>query len=529
MSLDRKGKVGLALWDYGQFNAKGQSFGALDPKFYQQHLRYYLKEFKHFMTAVEFQQEAHFQDPNNHSWYRLDFMGVPGFHQLMLKNRLLSIHARSFGVDISSIDEVHRQWAKRETMGSIELAFKLGADAVTIHPGAYNETVGKSWQDGIQDHPRRVESLKKSLACLAGAFADLSVNFERKKRDYNHLHPGEIEQLGALFNMLHAEDITDTEYYNISQTILDFVEKRSVPVDLVRECRKQRPGIHLCIENIEPPNFLMNSPAQLRLWYSFMTEVVAEAFKKRGAFDLFEWYSPKIVIDIPHFCSSQDILSKTPDRMLLETIIEGYDDFDRLWVGVPGKYFRPDQPEPLINKVMRENESDLLYVHFAGTERQHEGWMGTHGSIRPLRDACTITLDGEGFIHSRYSFDRPDINSGLNTLEALMVSGFEKDYILEVFNKSSEVMIASKIYVDSFLNYMFKLSNECRARLPCLLTGARFFFTPREDRSPGFESAGFYVFDAAVAGKYKILAEWDEEGRPMRRDERMNLVTALQR
>src|SRR5688572_1704404 len=177
-----RGIVGLPLWDYGQKNVVDLEYAKVDPDFYRRELDSKLEKLRHYLPALQMQQEAHYPSETNHSSSKLDLFALNNFRTFLCSNGFWSIHTKNQDVAITEYEnELARSWSVREACAAIDFAFRVNADAVNFHPGIYNLNAGKFWPKvdealTITNHRRVI--FTKSLTEMIEHFVGHAVKLE---------------------------------------------------------------------------------------------------------------------------------------------------------------------------------------------------------------------------------------------------------------------------------------------------------------------------------------------------------------
>ncbi|MBI5872012.1 hypothetical protein HZB88_02915 [archaeon] len=466
-----RGIAGIAIWDEGEYNPEGKKFRDIMPDFYRLNLEYKLKEYKHHLEAAEIQQEAEYSAG---SWSHLNLYSIEGFTHFLLKNRFLALHLRSRRIDITSLDAGLREHSLSETLKGIDFAFKLNADAIVLHPGSYNSFVGGTWEEGIKNLKARKYFFQNAVKIIAKYFAEKVAACEVYK---DPLH-NKAENNGLLELFAALDNSKDMDYYKYADRIIKFISRHTLEPAAVRKARKISKGIHLCMENVEPFNFLLNTREQHEYWHGLLSEEVRLALENE---ELFQKYKPYMLLDINHLLNTKFILQHHPDREKLERIIPGLSEIDLPFVMLPGTYMK----EPMLNRIIRINEDKILFYHIAGAKKKDNGSLATHEEVRPIRNGLRLEIRDNKII-SVYSLEKFNYIQELNMLELFQIIGPDKIYVLEVFNKSPEQIKTSQINASDFLNHLIKLRERYSSN------SERVFFQPKEEG--GYDYIGLFKF-----------------------------------
>lgn len=535
-----RGIVGLPLWDYGQKNPLDLEYAKVDPDFYRRELDTKLEKFRHYLLALEMQQEAHYQSESNRSWSKLDLFALGNFRSFLASNRFWAIHTKNHDVDITEFEnELTRAWSVREACGAIDFAFRMNADAVTLHPGVYNLNSGRFWpktEDALTITNQRRVIFTKSLTELIDHFVQQAVRLEAQINRYQERMGWVVAELRGLLHWL-GENFSDEKVrYQCLADIFHLIEKHQVPIAIVRFCKNPDKGLHLALENVEPPNFLACTPKQMASWHHRMTEIFLEAADRhRLPAALHNRYRPMIVLDPNHMLNAKVILTQ-PSNRGISHIFEDYEDLFLPFVNLPC-----DMPagtngkavEPLLNRFVRENDRHILYAHLAGSAKM-DNYMTTHDPIPSFRTKMFMQTDAGGSPTLKFATGAFDPEKELNLEEVVQVVGLDKTWVLEVFDCPDELLMSSWIHTDEYLTYLaaeYRRNHE-KVRLALLvhqnaaahaspspeenaknvwgagrvlkeLEDARFYIRPhrkaRELWKAGYDEAAFYVHDPAWA------------------------------
>jgi hypothetical protein len=536
----RTGVAGIAVWDHGEYTRDGRHYSSLSGgvNFYRDDLRYKLREYRFIPDGLELQKESLYQFENN-SWEKTgDFYTIPDFLPFLVRNDFLSLHLRAMACDITSLQESNRQWALGETTAGIDFGWSLFADALTLHPGALNEYLNRDRQLGIQVdwdyairvHRRREELLTESFREIVRHFIHGIVPFELSLESERRRHGDrQSSSLGAILTEYRARwknPVSELEQdeRGLLVEIIDEIRRLNLPIHYIRHLMNPDRGMHLCLENVEPYNFLINLPQQHRFWWQQLVEIYADESRRQNLpADFFHKYMPMMVVDTNHYLNSQFILREHPE---LEWIYGPcFQDVHRPFVRLPGDYH---DDEPLINRVVRNHNPQILFYHVAGAVRND--WLLTHERIQPFRTHVATTEDETGRPIFRYGLANFDSAREINLEEVIQVIGNDQVFILEVFNASSECIKNSQENVKSFLNYVGSMRKLFHTRLirdrhyqvkqqadpgTWEIDSMGFFIKshPREHYlggGVGFDQLKFFRFDESSEFGYRIFATMTE-------------------
>ncbi|MBI3892490.1 MAG: hypothetical protein HY303_13280 [Candidatus Wallbacteria bacterium] len=464
------GMAGISLWDFGQSNLNEEDYYKYDRDFYRRELEQKLLVYAGCLPACEFQQEAHFQNRESGAWSNLDLLELQGFPAFLLNNRYWAIHAPVGEADITDYEnQIHLEWSVRETREAIDMAFRVFADAVVVHPGTYNLKSRRFWpqpDEALRITNNRRVMLNTSIKSLIDHFLYRLEEWQERLATFLTARRGLADELQGLFREYDAEALLTLPRYRLAAQILDLITREKLGVDLVRWCKNPERGVRLAIENVEPPNFIICTAGQLRRFHSRMVEMYQEAFEQSSRLppDVFDRFRPGMVLDVAHLLNSKIVLS-TPDHAEISHIFEDHDDLDRPFVSLPGEYptdKRGQSLEPLLNKFVREGTADLLCVYVAGSRRTDRA-MTTHDPIRAFREMMHLNprAGGTGSV-ARYGLLPFDPEVELNLAEVIQVLGPERTYLMKLFDLAPERMLASFNNLVAYLEFL--KTEELRAR-----------------------------------------------------------------
>ncbi len=473
----RKGLVGIANWDMGQKNTDDKYYSRIDPGFYKKHLKYVLKQYKHRCVAAEWQIESYYHDQNNNSWPKMtdaDLYKVDNFKYFLLKNLFWSLHLRAYGCDISSIHDGHRNWAINEHRSGIDFAFRMGMNAITFHPGSYHERINQddpyidfkvSWDEAIRTHDLRAESLKKGIIDIVRHFVSRIEPHEIEIQSYMQNNKTVTKSLDDIFNRLQRgrtdrhDELTNVEKITLISRAFEIISTKHVPIRVVRKLLLPDCATHLCIENVEPYNFLLNLPSQMEYWFGFIRERYHhECLSQSLSEDFVNKYRPMTIIDCNHFINSQHILKANPQ--LQELLGDSYNDCYRDFARIPGYY---GNNEPLLNRLIRKNRQDILYWHISGLIDNSE-FLLTHEPIKPFRTQLqTLSINDELTFTYQLGNHKSMNESDLETIIQLI--GMDEIFILEIFNTATENIKNSWENVTSFIKYIRALKKYASQKI----------------------------------------------------------------
>jgi len=534
-------KVGPSIWDGGNGSYRERKIGLAPERYYEQRLQRRLSEYTEMLGTVELSQEADYQNKDVETWSSLEFVEVPGALKLLLENHALALHLRHGNVDIAEHENpTHRHWSLAEVKGGLEFAFRLGADVCLLHPGTFNERSGRFWPRASELvevlHCRR-NALEQSLAEFVGVFVQMAADQESRLRSFEHDEKGIYSELSGLLRELDATTGPEERVRYLAQAIA-LVRRHKLTPEKIRHCKKPWSGLHVCLENLEPPNFLVCTPEQLEELYGRFVEFYLEAASHRGMDpEAVSRYRPKLSIDPGHLLNTKVILSQEVNRPYLEGLAGG-DSLQKPFVSLPGEFPGASGPcvgeEPLLNKVVRTHHEDISWVHLYGSQRT-DTCMTTHGPIKPFRRKAMIGpgLSGERTVLYGTGNFRPE--EELNLEEVVQILGTSVPYIAEVFDAPIERVkgsVTSTRHYLEFLDEQNKLASalvrrrigqaseenpgdtkrlECLRYLAKAMTCARCYIRPHKSGhgswAVGYDEIGFYRFeDEAEVGYVDIFA-----------------------
>ncbi len=539
------GLTGIALWDHGQRNINDQDFCKDDLDFYRKQLEEKLVFFGGCLEACEFQQEAHYQRQENHSWSGLDLMDVTGFGAFLVGTRYWAIHAPVAETDITDYEnQLHLEWSIRETREAIDFGFRVLADAVVLHPGTYSLKNRRFWpapDDALRITNNRRVTLNTSLKLLFNHFLYRMEEWQDKLSQFLTHRRGLFEDLRGFFCEYDSAPLGGETRYRAANQILELVRAEKLSVDLVRYCQNPQRGLRLAIENVEPPNFIINTPGQLRRVHSLMMELYQEGFEQAPALpdDIYERFRPGMVLDTTHLLNSKAVLD-SPEQESIGHIFEDFEDLSRPFVRLPGEYTLDASGytrEPLLNKFIREGAGDLLFSYVAGSRRT-DRYMTTHDPVKSFRAKMHLQprFGSSTGTMARYVLTTVDPDVELNVSEVIQVLGAGRTYVMKLFDLPPELVLSSYYNVAAFLD--FARTEEIRARekmaahvaelaklspeearkgrvLERRLTDAHFYIRPyrlaTELGRLGYDEAGFYSFRDNPLDPVDIFATMKEE------------------
>lgn len=529
-----RGIVGLPLWDYGQKNVLDLEYSKVDPDFYRRELDSKLEKFRHYLPALELQQEAHYQSDGNRSWSKLDLFALNNFRTFLVSNSFWTIHGKNQDVDITEYEnELARAWSVREGCAAIDFAFRVNADAVNFHPGIYNLNAGKFWPKAdealvITNHRRVI--FTKSLTEILDHFVLQAVRLEQEIARYQEKMGWVVAELRGLMHWLEQNESDEKVRHQCMSDIFRLMEKHQVPIAIARFCKNPEKGLHLTLENVEPPNFLGCTPKQMVAWHRRMMEIFAEAADRHKLSEkLHAKYRPMLVLSPNHLLNSKVILTQPSNRGIAH-IFEDYDELYLPFVTLPcdmpmgsaGKH-----TEPLLNRFVREHGEHVLYVHLAGSQKM-DNYMTTHDPVPSFRTKMLMQTDATGVPMVKFATGAFDPEKELNLEEVVQVVGFDRTWILQVFDCPDELVMSSWIHTDEYLTYLGKEYRRNYERVRKALEDhretpgggtpeetahrvweagrilkelerARFYIRPhrkaRELWKAGYDEAAFYVHD----------------------------------
>ena len=303
--------VGISLWDTEGWDLDNHRPATGGSSHYERVLRRHLDTFDGLLWVAELAQQADYQNQGARTWSRLDLMSVPGFPAFLLRNLRLAVHLRHAMVDIADHEnETHRQWSLMEVKKGLDFAFRLGADACMLHPGTYNERSGHFWPRAdevafLVENRRR--ALDKSLAELAGHLVTLAASQERRLADFERAHKGLFGELKSLLAQVRGGEASPEEHIRLLAKALDMIQRGRLTAEQVRHCQSPWSGLHVCVENLEPPNFLICTPVQARRVFRRLDEFFLEAASHGGLGSVsVDRYGPRLVVDPAHMLNAYE-------------------------------------------------------------------------------------------------------------------------------------------------------------------------------------------------------------------------------
>ncbi|MDD2717426.1 MAG: hypothetical protein PHW04_16165 [Candidatus Wallbacteria bacterium] len=434
---------GLAFWDLGEPN-----------HFHHDHLAGLLHEFRHFQSACELQQEASYLRPDNKAWSRLNLQLIKGFDDFILENEFLSLHLPSSDVDITDCDPESSGHSIEETGEAIRFGFRLSADALVLHPGRNNHPgPWMSPDEAVKIQTARSRVFELSLQHLMRVYCrEILI----RARELESIQKKD-KSLASLINCFHllGQDIPASDQHRCAAEILDLIKNRKFPLWLVRHARNPQRGLHLCLENVEPPNFLINTPKQHQSWFERLRGIYQDELSRLTRDqELTALYRPLMLLDVNHLLHSKKILTEEQNRKYAGL----FPDYDDLWL--PFVKLPPDYgTEPLLNRTVRKFE-DIFFFHLAGCNVYRDAML-THEPVKALRNAAQ-TLISNGKPSQRYVTSQFNPLLELDLEETLQVIDSGKSLILEVFQRSPELMKSSLINTAGYLDFFRKEQDRLR-------------------------------------------------------------------
>ncbi len=537
------GMAGLSLWDHGQRNINDDEFYKDDRDFYRRELGDKLMTYRQCVAACEFQQEAYYQNRESGSWSNLDLMEVPGFAAFVIENRFWSIHAPVADADITDYEnQIHLEWSIRETREAIDMAFKSFADTVVIHPGSYSLKSRRFWppaEEALEITNNRRVTLNASLRSLINHFLYRLEEWHQRIQQFQTTRKTLAEEIQALFAELDEAPPATAERYRLAARILELIVKNELPLDLVRYCHHPHRGLRLAVENVEPPNFIINTTGQLRKIHSLMMGLYQEGFEQASGLpdELFERFRPGMVLDVAHLLNSKVILSGS-EHEEISHIFEDHEDLDRPFVSLPGEYPADEDEqsiEPLLNKFVREGCDDLLFAYIAGC-RKTDRLMTTHDPVHSFRKRVYLhpRVHGKGTV-ARYSLRTIEPDYELNLAEVIQVLGADKVFLMKLHDLPPEEVLSSFHNISCYLDFLAGERRRARERLDGYLETlrqkpsgaeqaaavedrlrrARFYVRSHQATAEnwrlGYDESGFYEFTNDPRMPTDIFATVKEE------------------
>lgn len=506
-----KGLTGIAIWDHGQFNRQGVSYSSLVPEFYHRDIEFKLREYKYQLKCVELQQEAHYQDPGNHSWSDLDLMQAQGFAHFLLKSKFLSVHLRALDCDIAcEVDDGHRNWSVRENIGGIDFGFSIGANCMAMHPGSWPSS--RPWPHAQIAHlvvERRSNAFRRSMEDLLNHFIYRAFQREEEFSTFIRKHSTLVDDLTGGLESLRKGELEDLEYYRLSHSIMDLIYREKVPIWMVRRCGGAQ-GPRICVENVEPPNMLINTPAQMSAWYDELAWRFKEKWNhKGGGSEFYDRYRPRMLVDVNHFLNGQFIMSAEENHGY-ERCFPDYEDLFRSFIALP----QENGSEALLNRFICSHRKDIAYYHIAGCNKD-SGWMATHEPIQAFRKRMYMILSARGLPVPKYATCAFDSARELNMEEVIQLLGPSIVSVLEVFDCSTELVRSSQANVEAYLEFLGKETVRVGALIESRhpesagkLSSAQYYMLPYQGDDTwkvGYQSGAFYRDDGIC------IADYDDE------------------
>ncbi|MEA3430255.1 MAG: hypothetical protein U9R08_03205 [Nanoarchaeota archaeon] len=522
----KRGLLGFAIWDHGEKGVEGVPYNT-QSDFYEKDLEYKLKNFGEWhLRTTEFQSEAHlleteypFTKNKGGIWANLDLMSLRGFERFILNNEFMSLHLRASDVDIAeSQDDSFREYSTQEVNASMDFGFRLNADALTLHPGTVNRSVPaskrgwpKTGKEAKKIMRNREIAMEKSLWQIVEHYIDNAVALEKLLAQHANEQKTGIESMQGLFKEIRESD-DDSTYYENSGKIARIIRELKIPPAVVRAAKHPRKSLHLCIENIEPGNFMINTPAQHVRWLNTTRQIYREIAGNHLELgnEMITKYMPMMLVDSNHYVNSQCILGQKQNAFL-EAIFPDFEEFlERDYVAVPGLY----EKEPILNRLMRVHGDDIFYFHLAGCNKRGDHFS-THDPVKPIRYGMRMRRLPEGMFYPKYSSKTFVPEKELNLGDVIQIAGLDKTFILEVFNVAKGVMLSSEIHANDWLDHLAqeheymqrkvlaeadrRIKNPADAeRFKQRIRNAKFYLRPHTAEelisSEGYDEAGFYEF-----------------------------------
>lgn len=553
MAVHRPPRVGLSFWDYGPNSVDDVPYERYSRSFYRRVLQETLRQYRYDLRVVELSQEAEYGRADNGAWASLPLNEVEAWSELLLRNEFLSLHLPIAGQDVTDYEDAkHRQWSVSQVSQAIDFGFAMLADVLILHPGTYDEKAGRFWPRADEalsiTNCRRVtfqQSLREIMAHMAKGVLVLEKRLETFAKKQKALR----RHLVDAFRVLDEATPWSVEAYESQVEIVKAVTTDGVTSDLVRHCRNSELRPRLCLENVEPPNFLVNTPAQMVTWMNLMRETFSDACRAEGVpEDLARPYRPGLALDVGHLSNSQVVLTKGENEAIRH-VFEGFDDFERSFVNLPGEYRRDDgrrgAMEPMLNRFIRRHGADVALVYVSGSQIL-DNCMTTHHPIKPFRRNRFFVVDKEGRPLAKYATNCFAPLEELNLEEVFQVCGPDMVYVVEVFNSPPELIESSLVNVREFLLHLrrqqgyvvdkvmqkvlrerWELDMDRPRRDPVAVAAARrrlgeieeaveksrFYLRPNRQcealGEPGFKEAGLYVHLDAGEEPHDIFATWN--------------------
>ncbi|MDD5091900.1 MAG: hypothetical protein PHQ23_13415 [Candidatus Wallbacteria bacterium] len=447
------GGCGPAFWDSGETNPHGVAFSKSDPGFYASDLTDKLRDFQGYLGICEWQKEASYIGGGN-SWSDLDLLQIPGFLRFLINCEFWALHIKSKGIDISSPIQDVRRAGLSETLEAIRFGIRNHIDAMALHPGSATgwPSPAKARRLTAARAGAFIESLREISACYCREISLLIHEIDSFRKS----NSSDLDDLSQCFDQMNRNNITDEERFRLSFEISRIVCLSHIPVGVVRHALNPGRTISLCLENVEPPNFLINTPAQHSYWHQTLAELYQNSIRGFSQdHDLLSRFAPKMLVDVNHYLHSKKILTEQgneryadlfPDYPLLSC------DFIRLPCDC-------NKQEPLLNRCLREHSSDIRYIHAAGCEMQH-GIMHTHEPVKPIRRKAFLSAAGNRFtpLYLTGQFN-PDYELDLE--EVLQLIPGHLPMVLEIFDYPPEVMKSSLLHAGSFRRHFLDEKDQC--------------------------------------------------------------------
>lgn len=533
--------VGLSIWDMSGWDGR-EKYATVDKGFYENVMVEKLQHYNNNFSVAELAQEADYLNTESNCWSNIDLIKTPGFVLFALTTSQLSLHLRHRHVDIAEAEnDTHRKWSLEQVKAGVRFAFRLGANVAILHPGTHNERSGQFWPAAyelpkILEH--RSRALESSLAAIASVVAEEALMKEERILAFEKLKRGVFDELSSILKELSITPRGEKRVRHLFRAI-ELVEQGKLTSEEIRHCVMPWGGMHLALENLEPPNFLLCTPTQIVSFLRKFESYCAEAASTKGLSDAaIERYRPGIALDPGHMLNSKVILTLEQNEGFMSAI-DSSEELLGDFVNLPGQYPRGENPdfevEPILNKFVRQNADRILWCYIHGCRRT-DTCMTSHGPIRAFREAHYIERDSAGKIKTRFLMDSFRPEEELNLNEVIQVVGMDIPFITEVIGSPAEVVTGSASNLQHYLKFLWserkialdavkkaiveEASNgnestvELRQQLDYLgktLSRARFYVRnyPSDAglRTAGYDEAGFYIYsDEARMGNVDIFA-----------------------
>ena len=533
--------VGLSIWDMSGWDGQ-EKYSPAYKEFHETVLTEKLHHYNRHFTVAELAQDADYLNRDLNCWSNIDLINTPGFITFALTTARIAVHLRHRHVDIAeSENNTHRKWSLEQVKEGVRFAFRIGADHGILHPGTQNERSGHFWPSA-SDLPGILENrgaaLDNSLAEIAAVIAEEAFQREERLHCFEQSNRGVFNELSSILKELSLSPRGEERIRHLARAI-DIVERGKLTLEQIRHCVSPWAGLHIAVENLEPPNFLVCSPAQISSIHRKFTVYCREAASTKGLSQAaIERYLPGIALDPGHLLNSKIILTLDQNRQFLEAI-DGADEFFGDFVQLPGQYNRQGNSdvlsEPILNRFVRKNCEHIMWCYIHGCRRT-DTMMTSHEPVRTFRKAHYLERDGRGKVQNLYLMNSFSPDDELNLNEVVQVLGMDIPYIAEIIGAPIEVVISSANNLKHYLSFLWRerslalsavknaISQEAKIASPDndsrkehlewlgkALSKSRFYVRNKPSElgmlTAGYDEAGFYIYsDDDCKGNVDIFA-----------------------